>query len=473
MVARTWWELIDRAARGGGVATLLIAGAVLAGWHFFVTQPAWFDDDSDQYLYVAELLRGTASFQVAGLRPLYFREIGYPLLLAALDVQKHGLLPLWLAQWAAAAVTPALLYLSLVPWTRYAALLAWLYLATFAAALNAHSVLRDTVLNFMVAVLLLGFSLLVQRGSPLRWAFFIGASLVSVVLKETLILAVVPLIVFILVSRPTRRAAAGSLLCLAVVGGALTYVGPGEHSIAGLVTFRQVWIVGSRFSEQPLDVTKPCLSTLKKIGGSGLVDDPIVLDRKEPTENGGGCAWLKVDASCRSSRTDRIFLCAARESVASQPVRLLAYGLNLLDTLVMPDVSYVPGKRVVLWVPIEVQSNYRGRPAIISKEIGESLGRSRVPGWLTKLHWQVLTILIWLARLVALIAMLALLPRVVGMQRERCALALGGFGVFVLTLLAIVIFAAAGARLTSGLLLPMAFTVGICLTDRPVRTSAV
>jgi hypothetical protein len=422
MVARTWWELIDRAARGGGVATLLIAGAVLAGWHFFVTQPAWFDDDSDQYLYVAELLRGTASFQVAGLRPLYFREIGYPLLLAALDVRRHGLLPLWLAQWAAAAVTPALLYLSLVPWTRYAALLAWLYLATFTAVLNAHSVLRDTVLNFMVAVLLLGFSLLVQRGSPLRWAFFIGASVVSVVLKETLILAVVPLIFFIWVSRPTRRAAAGSLLCLAVVGGALAYAGPSEHSIAGLVTFRQVWIVGSRFSEQPLDVTKPCLSTLNDIGGSE--PNPVVLDSKKPTEYDWSKLWLKVDANFSPAEADRIFLCAARESVASQPVRLLAYGLNLLDTLVMPDVSYVPGKRVVLWVPIEVQSNYRGRPAIISKEIGESLGRNRVPGWLTKLHWQVLTILIWLARLVALIAMLALLPRVVGMQRERCALAL-------------------------------------------------
>ena len=459
------------AREAGDAVALLIAGAVLAAWHLFVTQPAWFTD-SDEYLYVAELLRGTASLQVAGLGPVYYREIGYPLLLAVLGVQRHGLLPLWLAQWAAAAVTPALFYSSLVPWTRYAALLAWLYLTSFAAVLNAHSALRDTGLNFMIAALLLGFSLLVQHRSPLRWAFFIGTSLVSVVLKESLILAVAPLTVFIWISSPTRRTAAASLWCLALLGGAVAVSSSQfeNHSITGRLTFWQVWGVGYRFSGEPIDLTSPCLSTLMETGSSE--PNPVILDRKNPTLYDWYRLWAKVDANLTPDVADRTFLCAAGEIVASQPVRLLAYAGSLLDVLVMPDVSYVPGKRMVSWVPLEVQSDYRGLPELISKEIGESLERSRAPEWLTKLHWNALSRLLWLARIAALGAMLALLPRVVSMKRERRALALGGFGVFIFSSLTIVAFSSAGGRLTSTLLLPMAFTVGICLTGLSVPPAA-
>lgn len=448
---------------------LLIAGAVLAAWHLFVTQPAWFTD-SDEYLYVAELLGGAASSQIPGLTAFYYREIGYPLLLAFLDVQRHGLLPLWLAQWAAAAVTPTLLYLSLVPWTRYAVLFASLYLASFAAVLNAHSVLRDTGVNFMIAVLLLGFSLLVQLRSPLRWAFFIGASLVSLFLKESLILAVLPLTVFIWTSSPTRRTAAGSLFCLALVGGVLAISGSQfeEHSIAGQMTFWQVWGGGYDFSGKPIDLSSPCLSTLKEIGGSE--PNPMMLDRRKPPLGELYGLWNKVNAKLTPDKADKTFLCAAGELVASQPVRLLAYARNFLDVLVMPDISYVPGKRVVSLVPLEVQNDYRGLPELVSKEIGESLEPSHAPERLTELYWNALSSLLWLGRLAALGAMLALLPRLASMQRECRALALGGFGVFILTALTIAAFASAGERLTSILLLPMAFTVGICLTDSHGRS---
>jgi hypothetical protein len=448
---------------------LLLAGAVLAAWHLIITQPAWFTD-SDEYLYLAELLRGGASSQIAGLGAVYYREMGYPMLLSVLDVQRHGLLPLWLAQGAAAAVTPTLFYISLFPWTRYAALLAWLYLGSFAAILSAHSNLRDTGVNFMIAVLLLGFSLLVLRRSPLRWAFFIVASVASLVLKESFILAVVPLTVFIWMSSRTWRTAAASFLCLALVGGVLAVSGSKfeEHSIAGQMTFWQIWGVGYDFSGKPIALTSPCLSLLKEVGSSGPT--PMFLDRKNPPLGELYGLWVKSDAKMPPQQVDKIFLCAAGELVASQPVRLLAYARNLLDVLVMPDVSYVPGKREVSLVPLEVKSDYRGLPGLVSKEIGESLERSRVPEWLTSFYWNILSSLLWPARIAALGAMLALLSRVISMQRQRRALALGGFAVFLLMSLTIAAFASAGERLTSTLLLPIAFTVGICLTDRHGRS---
>ena len=116
---------------------------------------------------------------------------------------------------------------------------------------------------------------------------------------------------------------------------------------------------------------------------------------------------------------------------------------------------------VVSLVPLEVQNDYRGLPELVSKEIGESLERSDGAG---TAHRTVLEC----PKQPALAGspcspwwMLALFPPRQHMQRECRALALGGFGVFILTALTIAAFASAGERLTSILLLPMAFTVGI------------
>ena len=115
VVMLTWSKRIDRAARGGGaVAMLLIAGAVLAAWHFFV-DAAGLVHRFRRIPHVARAVGRRSFFTNPRSDSLLYREIGYPLLLAFLDVQRHGPLPLWLAQWAAAAVTTARFFTSRRP----------------------------------------------------------------------------------------------------------------------------------------------------------------------------------------------------------------------------------------------------------------------------------------------------------------------------------------------------------------------